>query len=112
MDLHPESDRLCSLTMKGKLLHIHVPAEEKDEEQTELFNSHFERLYLKALKHDIKYSWKILMCKLIRNMALHQISENSLHNETNDNGWRITEFAMARSKEASDTLFQYRSIHL
>jgi endonuclease/exonuclease/phosphatase family metal-dependent hydrolase len=39
------------------------------------------------------------------------VRKHSLHDKTNDSGWRMEDFAMARSKLVSSTLFQHRNIH-
>jgi hypothetical protein len=40
------------------------------------------------------------------------VGKYSLHKEKDDNGWRMIDFARARSITVSSTFFQHKSIHL
>jgi exonuclease III len=58
-DFHSESERPCSLRVKGKFVNITIicinaPTEEKGEERKDAFYDNLERLYLKAPKHNVK----------------------------------------------------------
>jgi hypothetical protein len=117
MEFHPESDRLCSLRVKGKFFNttiicVHAPTEEKHEEQKDAFYEILERLYLKAPKHDIKIVMGECNAKVGKE---HGFAPNaghySLHKESNSSGWRMIVFAMARGMVVSSTLFQHKSTH-
>jgi endonuclease/exonuclease/phosphatase family metal-dependent hydrolase len=92
---------------------IHTPTERKDEEQKGAFYELLERLYLKGPKHDIM----IVMGDFNANMGKeHSFAPNvgqySLHEEANDNGWRMIDFAVVRGMVVSSTLFHNKSIPL
>jgi hypothetical protein len=40
------------------------------------------------------------------------VRKYSLHQEENDNGWRMIDFSMAMNIEVSSIMFQQRSMHL
>jgi len=55
MGFSPETDRICSLRIRGRFFNttiicVHAPMEEKDELQKD----DLERIYMKIPKHDIK----------------------------------------------------------
>jgi hypothetical protein len=59
MSFNPETERICSLRIRGvffntTIICVHAPTEEKDEMQKDGFYEDLERIYKKALKHDIK----------------------------------------------------------
>jgi endonuclease/exonuclease/phosphatase family metal-dependent hydrolase len=92
---------------------VHAPTEEKDEERKDAFYELLERLHLKAPKHDIKTVMGDFNAKVGKEHGFTpNVGQFSLHEETNDNGWRMIDFAMARGMAISSTLFKYKSIHL
>jgi len=60
MGFTPETDRKCSLRIRGvffntTIMCVHVPTEEKNEVQKDYFYEDLERIqYMKEPKHDIK----------------------------------------------------------
>jgi hypothetical protein len=50
--------------------------------------------------------------KVRKNSFAPNVGQYSLHEKTNDNGWRMRDFTVARGMVVSRTLFQHKSIHL
>jgi hypothetical protein len=74
MGFGPETDRICSLRMRGRLFSttiicVHVPTEEKDEIQKDDFYEDLEKIYMKAPKHDVKVAMGILMQRWVKNQV-------------------------------------------
>jgi exonuclease III len=110
MDFQPESDRMCSLRVKGKFFNTtiictHAPTEEKDEKQKDVFYEPLERLHLKAPKHDIKIAMGDFNAKVGKEHGFApNVGQYSLHDEKTDNRWRMIDFTMARGMAVSSTL--------
>jgi hypothetical protein len=70
--------------------------EEKVEEQKDAFYEFLERLYLKAPKLDIKIVVGDFHVKVGKERGfVPNVGQYNLHEETNDNGWRMIDFAVA-----------------
>jgi hypothetical protein len=102
--------------MKGKffntaLICVHAPTE-KDDEQKYTFYDKLERLYMKSPKHDIKIVLGDFNAKVGKEQDVTlNVGMFSLHEGTNNNGWRMVDFAIARKMAISSTLFQHKRIH-
>ena len=90
------------------LICAHAPTEEKEEIQKDDFYEDLERMYKKAPKHDIKIVMGDFNAKVGKEPDLRpNIGKYSLHEETNNNGWRMTDFAITKNMAISSTLFQH-----
>ena len=109
------SDRLSYIVLRGRWLHIilvnvHAPSEEKSEELKDSFYEQLEEVF----DHFQKYHMKILLgdynAKVGReDMFKPIIGQESLHQDSNDNGVRIVNFAT--SKNLVVKMFPHRNIH-
>jgi exonuclease III len=92
MGFNPETDRICSLRIRGiffntKIMCVHAPTEEKDEMQKGEFYEDLERIYKKAPKHDTKIVMGDFNANVGKELGLApNIGKDSLHEETNNNG--------------------------
>ena len=117
MDFNPESERICTLRIKGvffntTIICVHAPTEEKEEIQKDDFYEDLERVYKKTPKHDIKIVMGDFNAKVGDEPDLRpNIGKHSLHKETNNNGWRMIDFAITKNMAISSTLFQHKRIH-
>ena len=89
MGFSPETDRVCSLWMRRIAQHYSntcsCATEEKDD-----FNEDLERIYMKAPKYDIKVVMGDFNAKVGKESGLApNVRKYSLHEETNNNGWRM-----------------------
>ena len=106
------SDRLY-IVLRGRWLHIilvnvHAPSEElKDSfyEELEGVFDHFPKYHMKILLRDLK-------AKVGREDIFKPIiGQESLHQDSNDNGFRIVNFATSKNLVVKSTMFPHRNIH-
>jgi hypothetical protein len=88
------------------------PTEEKNEIQKDNFYVDLERIYMKAPKLDIKFVMGDFNAKMGKEPGLApNVGKHNLHEETNNNRWRMTDFAITKNMAISSTLFQHKIIH-
>jgi len=86
--------------------------EEKDKVQEDDFYEDLGRLYTKAPKHDIKVMMRDFKAKLGKELGLApNVGKCSLHEGTNNNGWRTIDFAITKNMTLSSMLLQHKRIH-
>jgi hypothetical protein len=108
MGFSPETDHICTLQIRGiffntTIICVHAPVEEKDD-----FYEDLERIYMKAPKHDIKVVMGDFNAKVGKELGLApNVGKYSLHEETNNNGWRMIKFAITKNMTISSMLFQH-----
>ena len=110
----PISERLCVLRLKGRffnysLINIHAPTNDSEEEAEDQFYEQLERTYSACPKNDVK----LANAKLGRETT-HQptIGRYNLHDNTNENGLRLIDFAAGRQMAIKSTYFMHKRIHL
>ena len=117
IDFKPINKRMCSLRLKGKwfnltLFSTHAPTEEANEDDKEEFYEILEQQYRTAHRHDVKIILGDFNAKLGKEDHLRAvIGTHSLHDNTNDNGSRLAEFAVANNMVVKTTQFQRKNIH-
>lgn len=117
MGFNPIDERLCSLRIRGKffnytLINAYAPTEDKDNDMKELFYEKLVEVYDRAPKRDIKIVLGDLNAKIGREVFYRPtIGKYSLHENSNDNGTRVVDFAASRNMVASSTYFQHKNIH-
>jgi hypothetical protein len=117
IDFSPEKTEYVLYRQKGTFFNttticVHAPVEEKDEVWKDVFYEVLERIPMKAPRHDIKIVMEDFNTKVGKEPGLTpNIGKYSLHEETNNNGWKMTNFAIARNMAVSSTLFQHKRIH-
>jgi len=108
------SDRLSYIVLRGRWLHIlvnvHAPSEKKSEELKDSFYEELEEMF----DHFPKYHMKILLRDINAKVGREDIfkpiiGQESLHQDSNDNGVRIVNFAT--SKNLVVKMFPHRNIH-
>jgi len=111
------SDRVSYIVLRGHwcniiVLNVHSPSEDKSDdskhsfyEEMEQVFDHFPRYHMKNLLGDFK-------AKVRReNILKPTIGNESLHQESNDNGVRIVNFGTSKNIVVKSTMFQHRNIH-
>jgi hypothetical protein len=117
MSFNPETDRICSLWIRGvffntRIICVHAAMEEKYEMQKDGFYEDLERIYKKAPKHDIKVVMGDFNAKVCKESGLApNVGKYSLHEETNNYGRRMIDFAVTKNMAISSMLFQHKRIH-
>jgi hypothetical protein len=91
---------------------VHAPSEEKCDESKDSFYEELEQV----LDHFWKYHMKMLLgdfnAKVGReNIFKPIIGQESLHQDSIDNGVRIVNFATSKNLVVKSTMFPHRNIH-
>ena len=69
-------------------------------------------MHVRAPKHDTKVVMRDFNTKVGKELGLApNVGKCSLHEEANNNGWRMIDFAVTKNKAISSTLFQHKRIH-
>ena len=80
------------------LICAHAPTEDKDEQNKYMFYERLEREYDRCPDHDIKIVLGDFNAKIGKERIFGPTIEKfSLHDETSDNGMRLTDFAAAKN---------------
>ena len=94
------------------VLNVHTTSEEKSDSSKDSFYKELEQVF----DHFSKYDMKILLgdfnAKVGReNIFKPTIRNESLHQDSNDNGVRIVNFATSKNLVVKSTMFPHRDIH-
>ncbi len=114
----PVNEKLCVLRVRGKfftysIINVHAPHNEKSEDEKENFYNQLARTYNKCPKHDIKIVIGDLNAQVGREEIFKPtIGKFSFHNDTNENGLKLINFAAAHNMVISSTCFRHKKIHL
>ena len=110
------SDRMSYIVLRGRLCNIivlivHAPSEEKSDSSNDSFYEELEQVF----DHFPKFDMKILLADFNaeverENIFKPTIGNESLHQDSNDNGVRIVNFATSKNLVKS-TMFPHRDIH-
>jgi exonuclease III len=116
MDFVPVDEWTCCLRLTGKffnttLICIHAPTEEEEETEKNSFYDKLDRVYQKAPTHDIKIIMGDMNAKVGKDMRAHNVDRYRLHEVSNDNGMRLTDFAVSRNMVISSVRFLHKDIH-
>jgi hypothetical protein len=118
INLTPINERLCVIRIKGRffnysLINIHAPPNDSEEEAKHQFYEQLERAYAACPSHDVKLMMGDANAKVGRE-TVHQptISKHSLHENTNENGLRLVDFAAGSQMAIKSTYFMHKRIHL
>ena len=111
------SDRMSYIVLRGRwcniiVLNVHAPSEEKSDSSKDSFYEELEQVF----DHFPKYDMKILLgdfnAKVGReNIFKPTIGNESLHQDSNDNGVRIVNFASSKNLVVKSMMFPHRDIH-
>jgi len=101
------SDRLSYIVVRGRwrniiVVNVHEPREEKSDKSKDSFYEESEQVF----DHFPKYHMKMLLRDF--NATIGQVS---LHQDSNDNGVRLLNFATSKNLVVKSTMFPHRSIH-
>ena len=117
MDFKAVSTRICTLRIKGKffnytIINVHAPTEVSSEEEKESFYDLLQKIYEKSPSFDVKIVIGDMNAQVGKEeMYYPTIGKQSLHEKTNDNGYRLIQFATLNNMMIGSTMFQHRNIH-
>jgi hypothetical protein len=110
-------DRMSYVMLRGRwcniiVLNAHAPTEEKGDDSKDSFYEEFEE----SFNHFLKSHMKILLgdanAKVGKeNTFKPTIWNESLHQDSNDNGVRVVNFATSKNLVVKGTMFAHRNIH-
>ena len=112
------SDRMSYIVLRDRwyniiVLNVHAPSEEKSDESKDSFYEELEQVF----DHIPKYHMKILLGDFNAKVGAEYIfkptiGSESPHQDTNDNGVRIINFATSKNLVVKSTMFPHRNIHM
>ena len=93
------SDRVSYIVLRGRwcniiVLNVHAPCEEKSDDSKDSFYEELQQVFDRCPKYRMKILFKDFNAKVGRkNIFKLTIWNDSLHQDSNDNGVRIVNFA-------------------
>ena len=117
LDFKPVNERLSVLRIKGKfynysIINVHLPTEEKTEEEKTVIYNLLERAYDACPGSDIKIVIGDMNAQIGKEeMYYTTINKHSLHNTSNENGLKLIDFAISRGMIIGSTSFPHKDIH-
>lgn len=112
------NERLCTLRIRGKffnitLVNVHAPTEEKDEIDKDNFFELLEKTVNAIQRNDIKIVLGDFNAQIGKEQHFGSIiGKHSAHDNSNDNGLRLIDFAASKNMIISSTMFPHKRIHL
>ena len=110
------NDRLSYIVLRGLWLNIvvvnvHALSEKKNDGSKDSFYEELERVF----QHFPKYHMKILLGDFNAKMGIENVfktttGQESLHQNSNDNGVRLVKFATSKYLVVKSTMFPHRNI--
>ncbi|XP_039297864.1 uncharacterized protein LOC120354582, partial [Nilaparvata lugens] len=111
------NERICLLRIKEKffnisLICVHAPTNEADGNNKDQFYEKLENVYKDTPEYDVKIILGDFNAKLGREQCYRPtIGPYSLHNESNENGLRMIDFAGGNNMTISSTFFKHKDVH-
>jgi len=91
---------------------VHAPSEEKSEESKDSFYEELEQIFDHFPKYDVKILLGDFNAKVGReNIFKPTIGQESLHQDSIDNGVRLVNFATSKNLLVKSKMFPHRNIH-
>jgi len=91
---------------------VHAPSEEKRDESKDTIYEELEQVFDHFPKYHIKMSLGDFNAKVGReNIFKPTLGQDSLHQDSNDNGVRIVNFATTKNLVVKSTMFPHWNIH-
>jgi len=113
----PINDRLCYLTITGKifdivLINCYAPTETADEDLKDAFYETLERIFNSIPTNSIKIVLGDMNAQVGREKNFKKTAgKESFHLHSNNNGLRLVSFATSKDLTISSTMFQRKEIH-
>jgi len=111
------SDRLSYIVLRGRwhniiVVNVHAQSEEKRDEAKDSFYEELEQVFDQFPKYHMKMLLGDFNVKVGReNSFKPTIGQESLHQDSNDNGVRLVKFATSKNLVVKSTMFPHRNIH-
>ncbi|XP_048487060.1 uncharacterized protein LOC105395445 [Plutella xylostella] len=111
------SERLCVLRVKSRFSNItivnaYAPTESASEEAKDIFYDELESVYDQIPEYDTKVVLGDMNAMIGKEEAfVPTIGKHSKHDQSNDNGIRLINFASSKSMVVKSTMFPHKDIH-
>jgi endonuclease/exonuclease/phosphatase family metal-dependent hydrolase len=111
------SDRLSYTVLRGRwhniiVVNVRAPSEEKSDESKDSFYEELKQVFDQIPKYRMKMLLGDFNVKVEReNIFKPTIGQESLHQDSNDNGIRLVNFAASKNLVVKSTMFPHRNIH-
>ena len=111
------SDRLSYVVLRCRwrniiVVNVHAPSEEKSGEAKDSFYEELEKVFDQFPKYHLKMLLGDCNAKVGReNSFKPTIGQESLHQDSNDNGVRLVNFATSQNLVVKSTMFPHQNIH-
>jgi exonuclease III len=100
--------RWCNIIV----LNVHVPTEEKSDDSKDSFYEELEQVFYNFPKYHMKILLGDFNAKLGREDTFKPtIGNESLHEDNNDNGVRVVNFATSKNLVVKSTMLPHQNIH-
>lgn len=117
IDFIPVNKRICIIRLRMKffniaMVNIYAPTEEKEANLKDEFYQQLERSLDALPTNDVKVVLGDCNAKIGKEEQFRStIGKNSLHDESNDNGRRLIDFAESKNMIICSTQFPHKNIH-
>jgi endonuclease/exonuclease/phosphatase family metal-dependent hydrolase len=117
MDFKAISTRICTLRLKGEfyiytIINVHTSTEVCTEEEKESFYDLLQKTYEECPYYDVKIAVGDMNAQIGKEEVYYPtIGKHSLHESTNDNGYRLIKFAALNNMVIGSTVFPHKNIH-
>ena len=117
IDFSPINERICSLRVKGKynnitLINAYAPTEEKDILMKEQFYDNLQKTFEKVAKSDTIITLGDFNTQVGIERAFCKVTgKHTLHEDTNENGQMLCDFAIVNNLIIMSTQFMHKRIH-
>jgi hypothetical protein len=111
------SEGMSYIVLRGRwcniiVLKTHAPTGEENDDSKDRFNKELEQVFDYFPKHQIKILLGDFNAKSGReDIFKPTIKNKSLHEDSNNNGVRVVNFATYKNLVAKSTMFQHRNVH-
>lgn len=113
----PVNARLCHMRMSTQfynmtIVNVHAPTEDKDDEPKMIFYQQLAQIVEAAPTYDVKIILGDFNAQVGKEREYWgTIGRHSLHENTNDNGKKLIDFATGHDMVVSSTCFPHKDIH-
>jgi exonuclease III len=117
LEFEAVNDRMCRIRIKGRYRNIaiistHAPTEQKKEYEKEEFYDRLEEICSNVQKYDITIIMGDFNAKIGKEKLLAKVAGKcTIHNETNENGQLLAQFAVRNKLFIKSTSFQHENSH-
>ena len=111
------SDRLSYIVLRGRwsniiVVNVHAPSGKKSDEAKDSFYEELEQVFEQFLNYRMKMLLGDFNVKVGReNIFKPTIGQECLHQDRNDNGVRLVNFATSKNLVVKSTMLPHRNIH-